>query len=190
MSDANWMSLPAICVMAALNPQRRTSCTHPPITYQSLDGGATFENLNHSNIFHCGIDRRGWLYTAAMGGAFFAEPCGGGARGRPCVWNRYNSVRHWRRVNRTVSKSTHDYQRIALDFGAAGVAFPSDQGLFVKPPGNGTTFLAANGNLSNNIAMAAAGAAGEGEVRRYIVTTAWDWAPLASWDSGRHWPSL
>ena len=35
----------------------------------------------------------------------------------------------------------------------------------------------------------AAVSAGEGEGRRYIVTTAWDWGPLASWDSGRHWPS-
>ena len=25
--------------------------------------------------------------------------------------------------------------------------------------------------------------------KRYLVTTAWDWAPLASWDSGKHWPS-
>ena len=85
---ANWTVFPdRPCVMAALNPNNASHFiyTHPPITYQSLDGGATFENLNHSNIFHCGIDRRGWLYTAAMGGAFFAEPCGGGARGRPCV---------------------------------------------------------------------------------------------------------
>jgi hypothetical protein len=27
------------------------------------------------------------------------------------------------------------------------VAFPSDQGLFITPPGNGSTFVVANGNL-------------------------------------------
>jgi len=33
-------------------------------------------SLNHSNIFHCGIDRKGWYYTAAMGGAFFSDDQG------------------------------------------------------------------------------------------------------------------
>ena len=37
--------------------------------------------------------------------------------------------------------------------------------------------------------MKAAVSAGDGPGRRYIVTTAWDWGPLASWDSGEHWPS-
>ena len=186
---AEWTQFPEQpCTMLCLDPNDASHFiyTKPPVTRQSWDGGLTHESLNHSNIWSCGIDRRGWLYTAAMGGAYFAEPCG---RGIACRWRRYNSFRVQRRTNRTVMRTTHDYQRIALDFGATGVAFPSDQGLFVKPAGNSTTFVSANGNLSNNIAMKVAVSAGEGPDARYLVTTAWDWAPLASWDGGKHWPS-
>jgi hypothetical protein len=49
--------------------------------------------------------------------------------------------------------------------------------------------LASHSDTANNIALAAAVSAGEGPGKRYIVTTAWDWGPLASWDSGAHWPS-
>ena len=42
--------------------------THPPSTLMTMDGAKSWINLNHSNIWHCGIDRQGWLYTAAMGG--------------------------------------------------------------------------------------------------------------------------
>lgn len=44
--------------------------THPPSTLMTMDGAKSWINLNHSNIWHCGIDRQGWLYTAAEGGAF------------------------------------------------------------------------------------------------------------------------
>ena len=81
----------------------------------------------------------------------------------------------------------HDYQRIALNFGGS-VAFPSDQGLFIVN-GSELKLISANGNLSNNIAMQVAVSAGDGPNKRYLVTSAWDWAPLASWDSGAHWPS-
>lgn len=55
-----------------------------------MDGGQTFENLNHSNIFHCGIDRRGNLYTAAMGGAYVSRDCGPGPNmKRPCSWQAF-----------------------------------------------------------------------------------------------------
>jgi hypothetical protein len=36
------------------------------------------------------------------------------------------------RANYTDNRVPHDYQKIALDFGQYGVAFPSDQGLFIK----------------------------------------------------------
>ena len=177
------------CVMLCLHPTRPRHFiyTKPPLTYQSLDDGKTFENLNHSNIFHCGIDRQGRLYTSAMGGAFRSKPCGNGT---VCKWERFVSFRHQRRTNRTVARGTHDYQRISLNFGGDGVAFPSDQGLFVADPHNASNmaFVVQNGDLSNNIALAAAVSRGD-EGGRYIVTTAWDWGPLASWDSGAHWPS-
>ena len=55
--------------MLAMNPNDKDHFiyTKMPLTYQSVDGGLRYESLNHSNIFHCGIDRKGALYTAAMG---------------------------------------------------------------------------------------------------------------------------
>jgi hypothetical protein len=44
-----------------------------------------------------------------------------------------------------------------------------------------------SGNISNNIAISPAISEGDG-TNRFIVTTAWDWGPLASWDGGAHWP--
>ena len=52
---AKWTSFPdRPCVMLALDPNDKDHFiyTHPPLTYQSIDGGKTFESLNHSNIFH------------------------------------------------------------------------------------------------------------------------------------------
>ena len=104
----------------------------------------------HADAMHNMLARgaQGRLYTAAMGGAFRLEN-----QSSQWVfiheghkWQRFVSNRTQRRTNRTVYKGTHDYQRIALDFGGR-VAFPSDQGLFVIPPGNGTKFIVANGNL-------------------------------------------
>ena len=61
----------------------------------------------------------------------------------------------------------------------------SDQGLFLQPPGDSIELIGASGNLSNNIAISPAISYGDGE-RRWVVTTAWDWGPLASWDEGAH----
>ena len=49
--------------MLAMNPNNKDHFiyTKPPMTYQSMDGGLTYESLNHSNIFHAGIDRKGAL---------------------------------------------------------------------------------------------------------------------------------
>ena len=68
-----------------------------------------------------------------------------------------------------------DYQRIVVDFGNS-VAFPSDQGLFIKPWGEDKdlTLVNASGNMSNNIAITLAISEGyEGE--NYMVMTVWDW---------------
>ena len=49
----------------SLNPNNKDHFiyTKPPMTYQSMDGGKSYESLNHSGIFHSGIDRQGNLYT-------------------------------------------------------------------------------------------------------------------------------
>ena len=192
---AKWTSYPdRPCVMLALNPNDKDHFiyTHPPITYQSMDGGKTYENLNHSNIFHCGIDRKGALYTAAMGGAFVSHDCGPGPNmKRPCSWQGYYDNRTARRTGHSTIRGAHDYQRINLDFGGS-VGFVSDQGLFIVNYTNSSwlELIKANGNLSNNIALKAAISKGGGtKETRSIVTAIWDWAPVASWDNGAHWPS-
>jgi len=50
-------------------------------------------------------------------------------------------------------------------------------------------FISGNGNMNNNIIMHPSIAMGEEPNSTYIVTAMWDWAPVASWDSGEHWPS-
>ena len=43
----------------------------------------------------------------------------------------------------------HDYQRISIDF-AGGVAFGSDQGMFIKN-GSELQLISANGDVNNNV---------------------------------------
>ena len=122
------------CTMLAMDPNNADHFiyTKPPMTYQSMDGGKTYESLNHSNIFHAGIDRKGALMTAAMGGAFVSHDCGPGPNmKRPCSWQTYFDNRTARRPPHAVRiRAPHDYQRICLDFGGT-VAHVSDQGLFI-----------------------------------------------------------
>ena len=101
----------------------------------------------------------------------------------------YVDTRVSRRTNQSRVRGAHDYQRIAVPFAGGGVAFVSDQGIFIKPAGDSLQLIAANGDLSNNIALQVAVSEGDGPGKNYLVTTAWDWAPLASWDSGAHWGS-
>lgn len=192
-TSATWTSYPnRPCVMLALNPNNADHFiyTKPPMTYQSVDGGETYESLNHSGIFHCGIDRKGVLYTAAMEGSFVSHDCGPGPNmKRPCHWGNQYDNRTQRRTGHSMIRGAHDYQRICLDFGGT-VAHVSDQGLFITPENSSNLeLIKANGNMSNNIALKAAISKGDGPGKRYIVTAVWDWAPLASWDSGDHWPS-
>lgn len=105
---------------------------------------------------------------------------------RPCSWQGFYDNRTQRRTNHSMIRVAHDYQRISLDFGGS-VSFSSDQGLFIKPKNSSLELIKANGNLSNNIALKAAISEGDGPGKNYIVTSVWDWAPLASWDSGGHW---
>ena len=53
----------------------------------------------------------------------------------------------------------------------------------------GGRFLSRNGDMNNNIIMHPAIAQGEVTGETCITTAVWDWSPLASWDSGKHWPS-
>ena len=90
----------------------------------------------------------------------------------------------------------HDYQGITTGFVGDGVAYPSDQGLFIVPAGGppdvkdwcpnvragsppatclaATPLINANGDMSNNIAIKLSVAQGNG-TSRYLVTTMWDW---------------
>lgn len=75
-----------------------------------------------------------------------------------------------------------------------GVAFGSDQGLFMKNVSDtnmatNLQFISGNGDMSNNIIMHPGIYEGEEPNTRYIVTALWDWGPVASWDNGTHWPS-
>ena len=100
----------------------------------------------------------------------------------------YDVRRARRRENFTTTKSAHDYQRINIDF-AGKVAFGSDQGMFIQPNGTGLELYSANGDVNNNIIMHPAIAQGTDKGETCIVTALWDWSPVASWDSGKHWPS-
>ena len=126
-----------------------------------------------------------------MEGAFVSRDCGPGPNmARPCHWIDTYDNRTQRRTGNSMIRGAHDYQRISMDFGGT-VSFPSDQGLFIMPTDGSVELIKANGNMSNNIALKAAISKGDGTGPdgRYIVTAVWDWAPLASWDNGAHWPS-
>ena len=117
-----WVVIPLVR-RGAIVPRSR--CSSPPSP--PPPGCCAQVSLNHSNIFHCGIDRKGWYYTAAMGGAFFSDDQGHS-------WAAYYDNRTARRNNVSRVRVPHDYQRIPLpDFGAAGVAFVSDQVRPVPP---------------------------------------------------------
>ena len=102
----------------------------------------------------------------------------------------------------------HDYQGIVTGFAGGGVAYPSDQGLFIVPSGGppestdacpnvrpgsppatclaATPLINSNGDMTNNIAIKLSVAQGDGSSGggRYLVTSMWDWGPVASWDGG------
>ena len=148
-------------------------------TWESRDGGKTSHDLNSHYPFHVLIDRRGWMYHAAEHSADFST--NGGKN-----WSSYQMTTTQRLTNATGSRVPMDYQRIVADF-AGGVAFVSDQGLFIQPADDSVELIGACGNMSTNIAISPSISKGDG-TNRWIVTTAWDWGPLASWDEGAHWP--
>ncbi len=147
-------------------------------TWESLDGGKTHHNLNNHFPYHVAIDRRGWFYCGAEHGARRSKDGGK-------TWQDFRMTTTQRGTTTNSSRIPQDYQRIPTDF-AGGVALVSDQGLFITRE-DSLELTGACGNMSNNIAIAVAVSKGDG-TNRYLVTTAWDWGPLASWDSGAHWP--
>lgn len=152
--------------------------------YESTDGGATYHTcLNLRGITMLAIDgARGWMYAASgVGMLRNRQGCASG------VWEHLFVRRTWRRTGRVVDRTSHDVQRINLNF-AGGVAFGSDQGMFYEN-GSALQLISANGNVNNNIIMRPAIATGEEPGERCVVTALWDWSPVASWDSGKHWPS-
>lgn len=184
-TTGTWKDTTFHCQQMAINPNNKDHFIYSnksslgKQTWESLDGGESRHDLNNHFPWHVAIDRHGWLYTAAEAGAH--RSMDGGK-----TWEIYQMTTTQRTNNVTHSRIPMDYQRIITDF-AGDVAFVSDQGLFIKPPGDSLELIGACGNMSNNIAIAPVVSQGDG-TNRWIVTTAWDWGPLASWDSGAHWP--
>jgi hypothetical protein len=160
--------------------------------YETLDGGKTFHGCgDRRGAVMVTMDRRGNTYTGSEAGAFVNR--------NGCVdakWDLYFVRRTARRTGEVRDRSAHDYQRVNIDF-AGGVAFGSDQGMFIQNwteavPGTFNTQLySANGDLNNNVIMHPAIAMGDNltEGKTCVVTALWDWSPVASWDGGDHWPS-
>jgi len=152
--------------------------------YESNDGGKTYHGcLDRRGAVMIAVDRKGWFYTGSEAGLFRnRNGCGNNSE-----WELLFVRRQWRRMNHTEDRAAHDYQRINIDF-AGGMAFGSDQGMFVM---NGTELqmYSACGDLNNNVIMHPAIAEAETPGETCIVTALWDWSPVASWDSGKHWPS-
>ena len=117
--------------------------------YESNDGGATYQTcLDQRGMVMVAIDRQGCFYSAAEAGAFRNQKgCADGVG----EWEPYFVRRTWRRTKQVVDRVPHDYQRINLDF-AGGVAFGSDQGMFIKN-GSELQLISANGDVNNNIIM-------------------------------------
>ena len=209
-TSATWKNTSLNCLEVAIDPNNKDHFIYSNIsrlgkqTWESLDGGKTHRNLHNHFPWHVAIDRRGWMYGAAEAGAHFST--NGGKN-----WSIYQYTTTQRGTNKTGSRipqvapcsadasvqstrpnacihlfCSQDFQRIITDF-AGRVALVSDQGLFIQPDGDSIELIGASGNLSNNIAISPAISYGNGK-NRYIVTTAWDWGPLASWDDGAHWP--
>ena len=184
-TTAAWRNTSLQCLEVGINPNDPDHFIYSNMssagkqTWESRDGGKTHHNLHSHYPWHVAIDRRGWLYHAAEAGAFFSA--NGGTN-----WSAYQYTTTQRGTNATGHRIPQDYQRIVTDF-AGGVALVSDQGIFIAPDDDSVELIGACGNMSNNIAISPAVSYGDGK-ERWIVTTAWDWGPLASWDSGRHWP--
>ena len=85
-------------------------------------------------------------------------------------------------TNATGSRVPMDYQRIVADL--RGVAFVSDQGLFIQPADDSVELTGACGNMSTNIAISPS-ISGDG-TNRWTVTTAWDWGRCRG--TRAHWP--
>ena len=210
-TSATWKNTSLNCLEVAIDPNNKDHFIYSNIssmgkqTWESLDGGKTHHDLHNHFPWHAAaqpyrpprtcagparqtlplpcrhvaIDRRGWMYGAAEAGAHFST--NGGKN-----WSIYQMTTTQRGTNNTGSRIPQDFQRIITDF-AGRVALASDQGLFIQPDGDSVELIGACGNISNNIAISPAVSYGDG-TNRFIVLTAWDWGPLASWDDGAHWP--
>ena len=181
-----WLDRP--CGSIAIDPNNADhliveNTTNGAHVYESTDRAETWHTcLNQRGSVIVAIDRQGWFYGASEGGAF--RNMGGCINGQ---WEGLYVRRINRRNNVTRDRTAHDYQRVNIDF-AGGVAFGSDQGMFVMN-GSERMLISADGDTNNNVIMHPAIAMGEAANETCITTALWDWSPVASWDSGKHWPS-
>jgi hypothetical protein len=190
-TTAEWdVQLDQPCQSMAIDPNNAShlivnNASNGAHVYESFDGGKTYHScLDRRGAVMVAIDRNGWFYTGSEAGAFRnMDGCGNNSK-----WEVLYVNRTARRNGAVRIRSAHDYQRINIDF-AGTVAFGSDQGMFIM---NGTELqlYSANGDVNNNVIMHPAIAKNEDTPNETcIVTALWDWSPVASWDSGKHWPS-
>ena len=222
---ATWTSVAAPCFSVAVDPNdamhflyTNASAVATIRAWETTDGFKTSHPTTQlSGAFYVAIDTHGWLYTIGESGAFVSSDKGATWKAyitemespedgpqrdlNLLVLTRTYLLTYW--VPRILtyfltyihSRIPEDYQRIVLDFAGDGVAFPSDQGLYIKPkyPSKDLKLVAATGDMSNNIALRVAvskGEVGSGKPNeRSLVTTVWDWNVIASWDSGDRWPA-
>jgi hypothetical protein len=75
-TEASWAAFPNMsCIDLALDPNDAGHFILVRITrglhvWETTDGGDSFHSLGKNSIYHIGIDRQGWLYTAVRRDAF------------------------------------------------------------------------------------------------------------------------
>jgi hypothetical protein len=98
------------CIMLAMDPNDADHLiysTSPAPSYQTFDGGKSW-GMILGGMWHTGIGRNGWLFQAAMSGAFVCKDAT--LAGNKANWSTYYSQRTARRTNQTRNRAPHDYQ--------------------------------------------------------------------------------
>jgi len=184
-TKATFTKLAMRCNVAAVHPRDPNyliaSMPGNYTVYISRDGGKTSKNINNNGgvAWYVLFDNENNMYCAGEPGVWQSQDNG-------TTWNVFH-VQMDPVKGKHVDRWPHDYQRLVPDFAGDGLAFPSDQGLFIKPKTQSMNLTKVNGDMSNCITLGVAVTAGDSSNKRNLVTTMWDWGPLASFDSGKSW---